>query len=43
MREIAKVKVKDLNVNSIEAAERNVEGAAPLHGSRGKVKWLLTW
>jgi large subunit ribosomal protein L11 len=28
LREIAKVKVKDLNVNSIEAAERIVEGAA---------------
>jgi large subunit ribosomal protein L11 len=28
VREIAQVKVKDLNVNSIEAAERIVEGAA---------------
>lgn len=28
LREIAQVKVKDLNVNSIEAAERLVEGAA---------------
>jgi large subunit ribosomal protein L11 len=28
LREIAQVKVKDLNVNSIEAAERIVEGAA---------------
>jgi large subunit ribosomal protein L11 len=28
LREIAQVKVKDLNVNSIEAAERVVEGAA---------------
>ena len=28
LREIAQIKVKDLNVNSIEAAERIVEGAA---------------
>ena len=28
LREIAQLKVKDLNVNSIEAAERIVEGAA---------------
>ncbi len=28
VREIAQIKVKDLNVNSIEAAERLVEGAA---------------
>jgi large subunit ribosomal protein L11 len=28
VREIAQIKVKDLNVNSIEAAERIVEGAA---------------
>jgi large subunit ribosomal protein L11 len=28
LREIAQVKIKDLNVNSIEAAERIVEGAA---------------
>ena len=28
LREIAQVKMKDLNVNSIEAAERIVEGAA---------------
>jgi len=28
LNEIAKIKVKDLNVNSIEAAERIVEGAA---------------
>ncbi len=28
LREIAQVKVKDLNVNSIEAAEKIVEGAA---------------
>jgi large subunit ribosomal protein L11 len=28
VREIAQVKIKDLNVNSIEAAERIVEGAA---------------
>jgi large subunit ribosomal protein L11 len=28
IREIAQIKVKDLNVNSIEAAERIVEGAA---------------
>jgi large subunit ribosomal protein L11 len=28
VREIAQVKVKDLNVNSIEAAERLIEGAA---------------
>ncbi len=28
LREIAQVKSKDLNVNSIEAAERSVEGAA---------------
>jgi large subunit ribosomal protein L11 len=28
LREIAELKMKDLNVNSIEAAERTVEGAA---------------
>lgn len=28
VREIAQIKVKDLNVNSIEAAERLIEGAA---------------
>jgi large subunit ribosomal protein L11 len=28
LREIAQLKMKDLNVNSIEAAERTVEGAA---------------
>lgn len=28
LREIAQIKVKDLNVNSIEAAERVIEGAA---------------
>lgn len=28
LREIAEIKVKDLNVNSIEAAERIIEGAA---------------
>jgi large subunit ribosomal protein L11 len=28
LREIAQIKVKDLNVNSIEAAERIIEGAA---------------
>jgi large subunit ribosomal protein L11 len=28
LREIAQIKSKDLNVNSIEAAERIVEGAA---------------
>jgi large subunit ribosomal protein L11 len=28
VREIAQIKVKDLNVNSIEAAERIIEGAA---------------
>ena len=32
LRDIAQVKVKDLNVNSIEAAERIVEGAAKSMG-----------
>jgi len=36
LREIAEIKVKDLNVNSIEAAERIIEGAARSMG--GEVK-----
>jgi large subunit ribosomal protein L11 len=28
LREIAELKIKDLNVNSIEAAERTIEGTA---------------